>query len=550
MQQLDGTDMTATCHRVTLAREIESLATELLLKRSPAAHAVGNDTMRILFASSEISPMAKTGGLADVSAALPAALADLGVDVRLAMPAYQSALDLARNKQTPIPLGNILGMGEVAAIPARTPDHGLPIWLIDCPALFRRQGGLYVDNEGWDWPDNAVRFALLSHAVARLSLGDTGTGLRPDAVHVNDWHLGLVPALLAAQPAGRTPSLLTIHNLAFQGVFEAELFPRLGLPDELFTTEGAEFYGRISFLKAGIRFADRLSTVSERYAQEILTPEFGCGLDGLLRTRADDLFGILNGIDCVSWSPDDPAGVPFRYNARDFSGKRHCKASLRSELKLDADPEAPLIAYVSRMTEQKMADVLPEIAPAVTAQGAQLAICGEGDRSIERALRALETQYPGRIAVRIGYDDSLARRLLAGADMLAAPARFEPCGLIQMYAMRFGTVPIVSRVGGLADSVTGHDDRQTGSQHEATGIVMGEPTVASLIEAITRACRLYREPVAWRRLQAQAMRQDFSWRRSAERYISVFAGLIGTRPGGDALARRNAAPAALRLSGT
>ena len=494
--------------------------------------------------------MAKTGGLADVSAALPAALADLGVDMRLVMPAYDGALELARNKQTPIRLGNILGLGEAAAIPARTPDHGLPIWLIDCPALFRRQGGLYLDSEGRDWPDNAVRFALLSHVVARLAVGDASIGWRPDAVHVNDWHLGLVPALLAGQPGRRTPSLLTIHNLAFQGVFEAEVFPRLGLPGELFTTAGAEFHGRISFLKAGIRFADRLSTVSPRYAQEILTAEFGCGLDGLLRERTGDLIGIVNGIDCDSWSPEDSACVPFRYNARDLSGKRHCKAALQSELGLDCDQEVPLIAYVSRITEQKMADLLPEIAPLVMAQGAQLAICGQGDRSIESALRALETQYPRRVAVRIGYQEPLARRLLAGADMLAAPARFEPCGLIQMYAMRFGTVPIVSRVGGLADTVVGHDDRQSGPLHQATGILIDEPTVASLCDAITFACRLYREPVAWRRMQAQAMRQNFGWSRSAERYLSVFADLVGASGGRDTIPWRKAAPAELRLTGT
>lgn len=540
----------ASPSRVSPADRIEPRTTVPLSVRRVASRPANKEHMRVLFASSEISPMAKTGGLADVSAALPVALADLGVDIRLVMPAYDNALELARNKGTSIRLGNILGLGEAAAIPARTPDHGLPIWLIDCPALFRRLGGLYLDSEGRDWPDNAIRFALLSHVVARLAVGDASIGWRPDAVHVNDWHLGLVPALLARQLGRRTPSLLTIHNLAFQGVFEADVFPRLGLPGELFTMEGAEFHGRVSFLKAGIRFADRLSTVSPRYAQEILTAEFGCGLDGLLRERAGDLVGIVNGIDCDSWSPEDSACVPFRYNARDLSGKRHCKAALQSELGLDCDPEAPLIAYVSRITKQKMADFLPEIAPLVMAQGAQLAICGEGDRSIESALRLLERQYPGRIAVRIGYQEPLARRLLAGADMLAAPARFEPCGLIQMYAMRFGTVPIVSRVGGLVDSVVGCDDRRSGPLHEATGIVIDEPTVASLCDAITFACRLYREPVAWRRVQAQAMRQDFSWSPSAERYLSVFADLIRASGGRDTIPWRKAAPAELRLTGT
>jgi starch synthase len=535
-------------NRISLAHETEPFVRPL--KRRAAARPRNKETIRVLFASSEISPLAKTGGLADVSAALPAALADLGIDMCLVMPAYEAALDLAQSKQPPVPLGDIFGLGEAAVVAARTPDSGLPLWLIDCPALFRRPGGLYVDSDGRDWADNAVRFALFSHVVARLALGNANIGWQPDVVHVNDWHLGLVPALLASRPDRRVPSLLTIHNLAFQGIFPADVFPRLGLPDGLFTPDGAEFYGQVSFLKAGIRFADRLSTVSSRYAQEVMTAEFGCGLDGLLRARADDLIGILNGIDCDSWTPDDSVRVPFRYNARDLSGKRRCKTALQGELGLDGDPEAPLIGYVSRLTEQKMADVLPEIAPALTAQGAQLAICGEGDRSIERALRALETQYPRRIAVRIGYDEPLARRLLAGADMLAAPARFEPCGLIQMYAMRFGTVPIVPCIGGLGDTVVGHEDSRAASPHEATGIVFDAPTAAGLSGAVTRACRLYGEPIAWRRIQAQAMRQDFSWRRPAGLYLSLLADLVGALGEGYLLPRSDAAPSEVRLTGT
>jgi starch synthase len=532
--------------RVALAHELDPLAGV----RLDGATTSQQEGMRVLFASSEISPLAKTGGLADVSAALPAALTDLGVDMRLVMPAYEGALDLAQSKQPSIPLGDIFGLGEAAVVQARTPDSGLPLWLIDCPALFRRPGGLYVDGEGRDWPDNAVRFALLSHVIARLALGNARIGWRPDIVHVNDWHLGVVPSLLSSRPDRRVPSLLTIHNLAFQGLFPADLFPRLGLPDQLLSPDGAEFYGQVSYLKAGIRFADRLSTVSPRYAQEIMTPEFGCGLDGLLRARASDLVGILNGIDGDSWSPEDPAQVPFRYDPRDLSGKRQCKAALQSELGLAADPEAPLIAYVSRLTEQKMADLLPEIAPALAAEGAQLAVCGEGDRLLENRLRALETQYPRRIAVRVGYQEALARRLLAGADMLTAPARFEPCGLVQMYAMRFGAVPIVSRVGGLADTVLDHQGSQDGSAGEATGIVFNAPTAAGLREAVTRACRLYREPIVWRRLQTHTMRQDFSWRRSAERYLALLADLAGGHKSAPMPMRLNNTPMHLQRTGT
>lgn len=506
--------------------------------------------MSVLFASSEISPLTKTGGLADVSAALPVALADQGVDIGLAMPGYPEALDRAQAKQKPIPLGEMLGVGATSLIRARTPDSGLPLWLVDCPALFRRQGGLYVDTDGRDWPDNALRFALLSHAIARLALGHAGANCMPDLVHVNDWHLGLVPGLLAAQANPRPPSILTIHDLAFQGAFPGQVFPRLGLPAQWFTAEGVEFYGQVSFLKAGIRFADRLTTVSPSYAREILTPEFGCGLDGLLRARTGDLVGILNGIDYGSWTPEDPAQVPHPFHARDLSGKRRCKAQLQNELDLGADPDAPLIAFVSRITEQKMADVLPEIAPVIRDQGAQLAICGEGDRSIEQTLRTLGAAHPRQIAVRIGYDDARARRILAGADILAAPARFEPCGLTQMYAMRYGTIPVVRHVGGPADTVIDHGGDEISSRHQGTGFVFDRPAAADFARAIDRAVGLYRQPVAWRKLQVRAMSRDFRWTRSAARYRALYATLACRDHGQEAGPELEPMPAELRSTGT
>jgi starch synthase len=494
--------------------------------------------LRVLFGSPEIFPLTKTGGLAYVSAALPAALDGLGAEVRLVMPGYREALDRARSKRPPVPLGDILGLGEVGLIAALTPDTGLPLWLVDCPALYCREGGPYLDAEGRDWPDNAMRFAVFSHAVARIALGAAGIDWTPHVVHVNDWHLGLVPALLAARSAPRPASVLTLHNLAFQGVFPPEIFPHLGLPDGWFTADDIEFYGQVSFVKAGIRFADRLTTVSPRYACEILTPEFGCGLDGLLRTRANDLVGILNGIDDRRWTPEDPDQVPYPYNAHDLSGKRRCKAALRCELGLGADGDTPLIAYVSRLTEQKMADLLPVIGPAIAKEGAQLAVCGEGDRGIEEALAGLGARYPRSVAVRIGYREKLARRLLAGADILAAPARFEPCGLIQMYAMRFGTLPVVREVGGLADTVVGCRVAERGP----TGFVFRKPTARDFAGAIERACRLYRDPAQWKAMQARAMQQDFGWRRSAERYAALYAGLIRDELGEDRGGPARAAP--------
>jgi starch synthase len=482
--------------------------------------------MNVLFASAEIFPLAKTGGLADVSASLPEALGKLGADIRLIMPAYPEALDRAEHKRTPISLGEIIGY-ETILIPARTPGSGLPLLLVDCPALFRRPGGPYADAERRNWPDNAIRFALFSHAVARVALETAGDQCRPDVVHLNDWHLGLVPGLLAARPAARPATVLTIHNLAFQGVFPAEVFAQIGLSGSPLGLNDLEFYGRVSFLKGGIRFADRLTTVSPSYARETLTPEFGCGLDGLLRTRSDDLEGILNGIDCGQWSPEDPERVPFPYSASDMSGKRKCKAELQRELGLIVDTGVPLIVFLSRLTHQKMADLLPQIIPDIANQGLQLAVCGEGDRSIEKALPGFGVQFPRQIAVRIGYEESLARRMLAGGDILVAPARFEPCGLTQMYAMRFGTLPIVRRVGGLADTVTGRDSHGAAARKDPTGFVFEEATPEALLQAIDQATRTYREPLVWRAMQRHAMRQDFGWRGSAERYLEIYAELVG-----------------------
>jgi starch synthase len=502
--------------------------------------------LRVLFATPEAFPLAKTGGLADVSAALPAMLAALGIDIRLVLPGYTEALDSARDKGNSILLGDPLGLGETRLIPARMPDTDLPLWLVDCASLYQRHGGLYREPDGRDWPDNALRFAALCHAVTRMALGGANIGWAPDVVHLNDWQLGLVAALLAAQSGPSPASILTIHNLAFQGVFHADIFPRLGLPSDWFTVDAVEYYGQVSFLKAGIRFADRLTTVSPRYAREILTPEFGCGLDGLLRTRADDLVGILNGIDYDNWTPENPTDVPHPYSTSDLSGKHRCKTTLQNELGLEPCPDVPLIAYVSRITEQKMADLLPELGPVIATEGAQLAICGEGDRSIEQSLRDLEAHFPGRIAVRIGYKEALARRVLAGADMLAAPARFEPCGLTQMYAMRFGTIPIVRDVGGLADTVIGYGEH---ARQQTTGFSFATPTAPAFVQAVRRACALYRDRLAWRAMQGRAMRRDFRWRRSAERYLAEYVSLA-RRDGDGLVPDGHVASATLQATGT
>jgi len=484
--------------------------------------------MRVLFASAEIYPLAKTGGLADVSAGLPSALARRGVDVLLLMPAYPGVIERAEAKQCRIPLGNLLGRDDVSLVLAQTPDTGLPLCLVDCPSLFRRTGGLYADEAGREWPDNAERFAVLCHAAARVATGAGIPGWHADVVHANDWHLGLLPMLLSTIPEPRPASVFTIHNLAFQGIFPAATLPRLGVPPSHFSPEGLEYYGQLSFLKAGIRYADKISTVSPSYAREILTPEFGCGFDGILRSRADDLVGILNGIDYSAWNPEDSETLCKPYSVENMSGKSTCKEALQDELGLKPGRKVPLFAFVSRMTEQKMADILPAVVPSILERGGQVAVCGQGDHKIESAVHALSRRHPGQVSVQIGYNDAFAKRMFAGADVVLAPARFEPCGLTQMYGMRYGALPIARRVGGLADTVK---DLPANDDETPTGFLFDAATAFDFTGAIHRACAAYRKPRAWRRMQIQAMTRNFGWRRSAQRYEELYAAVARRIPG-------------------
>jgi starch synthase len=478
--------------------------------------------VRALFVSSEIYPLAKTGGLADVSAALPMALTELGADMQLLLPGYPLALEAAANKSVVLELGDFMGSGVTRLIRARTPDTALPLWLVDCPALFARRGGLYQDESGSDWPDNAKRFAMLSHAAARLALGEWAPDWCAEVVHANDWHAGLVAPLIAAASAQRRPgTLFTMHNLAFQGLFDASVLPELDLPPHFFNADGIEFYGRASFLKAGIRYSDRLTTVSPTYAREILTPAFGCGLEGLLQARHGDLSGILNGVDYRVWDPATDICLSHNFSAQSIARKRSCKIALQDELGLDARPDVPLLIYMSRMTDQKMADTLLEALPAILARDVQLAVLGEGDPVLEERITREAQNRTDQMAVRIGYEESLAHRLHAGADILLHPSRFEPCGLTQLYALRYGTVPIVRRIGGLTDTIVDAND-VTIHDGTATGFAFEEAVANHMIDALDRALALYRQPVIWRRLQRSAMTQDFGWERSARQYLALY----------------------------
>lgn len=474
---------------------------------------------RVLFIASEAFPLAKTGGLADVCGALPAHLARLGADIRVMVPGYPAALEAALDQRLLCDLGGILGE-EAKLIAATMPVSGLPVILFDCPRLFEREGGLYQDAQGRDWPDNHRRFSAFCRAAAELALGRLGLSWRPTVVHAHDWHTGPLMALLRFGGAERPRTVFTIHNLAFQGNFPLESFGQVGLPRETLSPEGVEFFGQVSFLKAGIRYSDRLTTVSPTYASEILTPEHGCGLDGLLRLRAADLTGILNGVDYGTWDPAGDPALPQRYSPEDLSGKAACRSALREELGLRQDTAAPLLIYVNRLTHQKMADVALEALPWLVGSGMQLVIHGEGQRDFEDAFAAAARSHPDQIAVRLGYREALAHRMTAAADLSLTASRFEPCGLTTMYAMRYGALPVTRAVGGMADTV--QDVDAEAGEIPGTGFLFDDPDAASLIRCVARAAARYERRAAWLPPQQRAMRRDFGWERSAQRYLEIY----------------------------
>jgi starch synthase len=482
--------------------------------------------MQVLFATAEAYPLAKTGGLADVSGALPVALRRLGVDVRLLMPAYPSAYLRVENPKIAAQIAPALGVGDATLIAGNFPGADLPVYLIDSPSLFHRDGGLYQDEAGQEWPDNPLRFAFLAHVGREIAMGRLGLDFRPDLIHANDWHTGLLPLFLSLEKAPRPATIFTTHNMAFQGNVPADWLERLRLPPALFSSGGIEFYGQISFLKAGLRYADRVTTVSPTYAREIVTPAFGCGMEGVLAERGDDFCGILNGIDDSLWNPAADPMLPRPYRQTDISGKRACKAALQAEFGLDVNPETPVFGFVSRLTHQKMADVVLDVLPWLAEKSAQFIAVGEGDPKFEAAFDQARERFPENVAVIVGYDEPLAHKLQAGCDILLAPARFEPCGLTQLYALRYGTLPVVRRTGGLADTVV-DATTATIADRSATGFVFDDTTTDDLTATLERALSLYREPLIWRRLQLQAMAQDFSWASSATQYAALYSSASG-----------------------
>lgn len=472
--------------------------------------------MRILFASSEALPFSKTGGLADVAQALPAALQSLGVDVRLVTPAYRGALARLLDPSEVTQL-SVRGH-RLRLLQGRGPGDTHTSWLLDCPALYDRGGTPYVDEHGNDHADNPERYAVFCEAIAQLATGAV-TGWSADCIHLNDWQTGLVPLYL---PAARRPRIVfTIHNLAYQGVYDRATYDRLGLPPQHWHMHGLEFHGNFSFLKAGLIFADVLTTVSPTYALEIQTPAFGYGLDGVLRERSGILHGLLNGIDDTAWNPQTDLALTAPYDERSLAKHKPAnRAALLTSFGLPDDGRL-LLGVISRLAHQKGTDLLLAARAQLAALPVQLVVLGSGDRGQERALRDWAAAEPDRVAARIGYDEDLAHRINASVDCIVMASRYEPCGLNQMYAQRYGTVPIVRRVGGLADSVVDATPA-TLADGSASGIQFEHADVDGLLYGIRRALELRAQTDVWRRVQLAGMRRDFSWRQAASAYLDLY----------------------------
>ncbi len=485
-----------------------------------------SDTPKVLFVASEAYPLVKTGGLGDVCGSLPPALQSLGAEVRLLLPAYREAVTRAGRLRRAARLV-LPGFGEAGLLEGRLPGTRVRLWLLE-HAAYDRTGNPYLGPDGRPWNDNAGRFALLGRAAAALALGAAPDGWRPDILHAHDWQTGLAPVWLAEAPQ-RPAVVFTVHNLSYQGLFPYETFVLLDLPGRLWSPEALEFYGQLSFIKGGLVFADWITTVSPTYAREIQTAAHGCGLDGLLRHRAERLRGILNGIDTRTWNPARDPHLTAPYTRTRLDGKRIDKLALQEELALTRNADIPLLGMVSRLVPQKGVDLVLAAWPRLAARPLQLVVLGSGEVELERALEELGARHPERVRVVIGYDERLAHRITAGADLFLMPSRFEPCGLNQMYSQRYGTVPVVHRVGGLNDTVEDATEEALAAG-TATGFVFDEDTPEALASAVERALALYADPRRWRRLIEAGMCRDFSWRHSAREYLTLYEQAIAARP--------------------
>lgn len=473
----------------------------------------GGPVMKVLSVTSECVPLVKTGGLADVAGALPGALKAKGIAVRTLIPGYPAVLEKIGKSKTVFEIANCFG-GQVTVLSAK--HAGLDLLVLDAPHLFDREHGIYLDGTGTDWPDNIERFAALSRVAAHIAAGAI-SDWQPDVVHCHDWQAGLAPYYMKLDGTS-VCSVMTVHNIAFQGIAPAQKRGELGIAPKDFTPDGVEYFGNISTLKAGLVYADKLTTVSPTYAQELMTPEFGMGMDGLLRHRQNDLTGILNGIDETVWSPEFDAHISTYKTPR---GKVANKKALKAEFGLP-ESDGPLCVVVSRLTEQKGLDLLLEALPALLSRGGQLALLGAGDPALESAFSSIDNP---NVAVRIGYDEPLSHRMIAGADAILVPSRFEPCGLTQLYGLRYGTLPVVALTGGLADTVIPSTPASL-AVGVATGVQFHPVTGLALSNALTNLCDLFEQPQLWATLQRNAMKQPVGWDVSATAYAALYNDLL------------------------
>lgn len=483
------------------------------------------ERLRVLFVTAEVTPFARTGGLGDMTAALSQSLTALGHDVRLVMPLYQTVrestvplTEVVTDLAVPLVTGTRTARVWQGSLPGEGKAADVPVYCIEQDDFFARPG-LYGDSNG-DYFDNAQRFIFFCRAALALA---ERLAWFPQVVHCHDWHAALVPACLRFLPGldsrlSTAASVFTIHNLAYQGWFPAWTFGITGLPLSLFQVAGVEFLGGMSFMKAGLYYADQLSTVSPTYAEEICTPEFGFGLDGVLRERRNVLTGILNGADYRAWNPATDPALAACYSAAAPEGKRTCKRALLHTYELPEDLDLPLLSVVSRLVDQKGVDLIASASERLSAAGARLVILGSGEERYERRFVELGRRYPEQIGVRLGFDDALAHQIQAGSDCLLIPSRYEPCGLTQLYGLRYGTIPVVRATGGLRDTVTPFDP----ASGQGTGFLFQEPTVDALMGAVQAALAAFADQGAWGQVVHNAMMQDFSWTQSATRYLDLY----------------------------
>lgn len=484
--------------------------------------------MKALYVTSEIFPLNKTGGLGDVSAFLPPALKNAGVDIRIFIPGFPEVLDGVNQLKPVLELENIFTIKKATVFKGYLKKTGLPVYVLKAPEFFTRFGNPYIDSSGHEWGDNYLRFALFSYIGAAFSTGITSDNFIPDVIHCNDWHTGLLPAYLKMFKEDKdfkdkinTAAIYTIHNLMYQGVYDADYFKDLAFPEKYLSPDGIEFYGNISFMKSGIYFADKITTVSPTYAEEIQTEQFGCGYEGLLNLKKDYLTGILNGVDYDVWNPETDKHIDTNYSVLNIPHKEKNKIDLMKTVGLDNQSKKPLLGFIGRITEQKGLDLLLEVIPDIVNLEGQLIILGMGDKKLEAKIKEKAEEFSEYIKFINEKNEKLAHKIIAGSDIILIPSKFEPCGLIQLYAFKYGTIPLAARTGGLADTII-DANLQTVLNKTANGFLFDFPLGSDLKNTISKAFTVYKDQKMWLTMQKRAMKQNFSWEKAANEYLDLY----------------------------